>query len=225
MEEKDKPTVEIKADALTKTEEYCIVLDYLPTGKSSAVKTESLAQVIGKDFFTLLEVTPKEGVSLNIGEVVYVGKNDRPKINLIKNRIRFGELTSNSISEIEDAISDIVDEKKEKFLDFYNKSRPISLRRHQLELLPGLGKKHMLDLLKEREKSPFTSFEDIIKRVKSMPDPKKSIVKRVMEELEGPEDKHYLFSRPPAVQKPNFYGNKGFDNNSRNFTNRSFQRR
>ncbi len=212
-----------KVDTTQKTEEYCIVLDYLPTGKSSAIKSESLAQVIGKDFFTLLEVTPKVGINLSIGETVYVGKDDRPKINLIKNRIRFGELTSNSISEIEDVINEIVEEKKEKFLEFYNKSRPISLKRHQLELLPGLGKKHMLDVLKEREKEPFKSFEEITKRVKNMPDPKKAIVKRIMEELEGPEDKHYLFSRPPAAPKPSYYDRNQSGN--RNFPNRGFQRR
>lgn len=201
MENKEN---ESKLESNPKTEEYCIVLDYMPTGKSSAIKTESLAQVIGKEFFTLLEVTPKEGINLNIGETVYVGKEERDKINLIKNRIRFGELTSNSISEIEDTISDIVEEKKEKYLKFYNNSRPISIKRHQLELLPGLGKKHMLDILKEREKTPFETFNDIVKRVKSMPDPKKAIVRRIMEELEGAEDKHYLFVRPPAQPRPAF---------------------
>lgn len=205
MEEKN-----VKAEAPQKTEEYCIVLDYMPTGKSSAVRTEPIAQVIGKEFFTLLEVTPKPGVGLSIGEDVYVGKDERPKINLIKNRIKFSELTSNSVSEIEDTIEDIVNEKKEKYLEFYNKARPISLKRHQLELLPGLGKKHMLDLLKEREKEEFKSYEDIVKRVKNMPDPKKAIIKRIMEELEGPEDKHYIFVRPPAAPKRDFNNRSNF---------------
>lgn len=211
-----------KPEVALKTEEYCIVLDYMPTGKSSAIKTESLAQVIGKEFFTLLEVTPKEGIHLNVGETVYVGKDERDKINLIKNRIRFGELTSNSISEIESVIVDIVEEKKDKYLKFFNNSRPISIKRHQLELLPGLGKKHMLDILKERDKSMFVSFDDIVKRVKNMPDPKKAVVKRIMEELEGAEDKHYLFVRPPVQQKPQF--NKSYSNNRR-FDNSNFQRR
>lgn len=218
----DKKDIETKAEGPLKTEEYCVVLDYMPTGKSSAIKTESLAQVIGKEFFTLLEVTPKDGISLSIGETVYVGKEERDKINLIKNRIRFGELTSNSISEIEDTINDIVEEKKEKYLKFYNNSRPISIRRHQLELLPGLGKKHMLDILKEREKSQFDNFEDIVKRVKNMPDPKKAVVKRIMEELEGAEDKHYLFVRPPAQPKPSF--NNRYSSN-RPFENRGFTKR
>jgi len=186
-------------------EENAIVLDYMPTGKPSAVRTEALAQVIGKEFFTLLEVVPKNGVSLNIGEEVYIGKDERKKVELVKGRISFKDLTSNSLSEIEGAIADMVEANLEKYLNFFNTARGISLKRHQLELLPGLGKKHMLDLLDQREKGKFTSFEDIIKRVKGVPEPKKAIIKRIMEELEDPEDKHFLFVRPPTAPKKPFY--------------------
>jgi len=186
-------------------EENAIVLDYMPTGKPSAVRTEALAQVIGKEFFTLLEVVPKNGVSLSIGEEVYIGKDERKKIELVKGRISFKDLTSNSLSEIEGTIEDLVEANLEKYLNFYNTARGISLKRHQLELLPGLGKKHMLDMLDQREKGKFLSFEDITKRVKGAPDPKKSIVKRIMEELEGPEDKHFIFVRPPTAEKKPFY--------------------
>jgi putative nucleotide binding protein len=215
MENRDEKKTEPQ-----KTEEYCVVLDYLPTGKSSAVRTEAIAQVIGKDFFTLLEVTPKPGVNLSVGETVYVGKDDRPKINLIKNRIKFGELTSNSVAEIEDTIVDIIEENKEKYLEFYNKARPISLKRHQLELLPSLGKKHMNDILNEREKKPFESFDEIVKRVKNMPEPKKAIVKRIMEELEGAEDKHYIFVRPPAAPKKPYFNKNNSQGNRNNFRRR-----
>jgi len=186
-------------------EENAIVLDYMPTGKPSAVRTEAMAQVIGKEFFTLLEVVPKNGVSLNIGEEVYIGKDERKKIELVKGRIAFKDLTSSSLSEIEGAIEDIVNNDLDKYLNFYNTARGISLKRHQLELLPGLGKKHMLDMLNQRDKGKFTSFEDIIKRVKGVPDPKKSVIKRIMEELEDPEDKHFLFVRAPTAPKKPFY--------------------
>ncbi len=183
-------------------EENALVLDYMPKGKSSAAKTEPLAQVMGKDYFTLLEVAPKPGISLNVGEEVYVGKDERPKIELVKGRISFRDLTSNSLSELEEVIGKIVEGQKEKYLAFFNTSRAISLRRHQLELLPGMGKKHMLAVLDEREKKPFATLEEIPQRVKGVPDPVKSIVKRIVEELEGPEDKHYLFVRPPAEPRP-----------------------
>jgi len=183
-------------------EEHALVLDYMPTGKPSASKTEAVAQVIGKDFFTLLEVTPKAGTHLNVGEEIYVGKDERPKVELVKGRIMYKDLTSNSLSELEEVIAKIIGEKKEKFLGFFNTSRAISLRRHQLELLPGMGKKHMLAILDERDKKPFASLEEVPIRVKGTPDIVKMLVKRVIGELEGSEDKHYLFVRPPAEPRP-----------------------
>ena len=184
-----------------KTEEVAKVLDYMPTGKSSDNKTIALAQAMGTNYFTLLEVTPKIGSSFTIGEDIKVGKDNRDKVELIKGRINFKDLTSNSLSELNDTVEDIVTEQTNKYLMFFNKARSISLKRHQLELLPGIGKKHVLELLDQREKGVFESFEDISSKVKNMPDPKKAVIKRIIEELEGPEDKHYLFVRPPAAPK------------------------
>jgi len=62
-----------------------------------------------------------------------------------------------------------------------------------LELIPGIGKKYMWQVINEREKKPFLSFDDIIKRTE-LPNPVKLITKRVMEELEG-ESKYRLFTR------------------------------
>ena len=64
---------------------------------------------------------------------------------------------------------------------------------HQLELLPGLGKKHMWEIIDERKFEPFKSFEDIKKRIKLMPDPKKIIINRILKEILGNE-KHHIFT-------------------------------
>jgi putative nucleotide binding protein len=210
----------IGGDVKMAAEEYGIVLDYMPTGKSSAAKTEPLAQVIGKDSFTLLEVVPKPGISLTIGEEVYVGKDDRPKVELVKGRIAYKDLTSNSLSELEDIIEEIVLAQKEKFLNFFNTSRAISLYRHQLELLPGLGKKNMLAILDEREKKPFASFEEISQRVKGVSDAQKMIVRRIVEELEGIDTKHYLFVRPPSEPRENRFNR--FSNQNRGYPPRRY---
>tara|TARA_Y100000310_G_scaffold268022_1_gene280418 strand:- start:2348 stop:2923 length:576 start_codon:yes stop_codon:yes gene_type:complete len=181
-------------------EDYAIVLDYLAKGHPNAFKSEPTAQVMGTEFFTLLEVVPKG--ELKIGEKIYVGKEERDKVEYIKKRIPFKSLTSTAISELEKTIEKTIEGNNEKFLDFFNAAGPITIKRHQLELLPGFGKKHMLDLLKERDKKPFESFEDIASRVKLVPNPMNSLVKRVMEELEYDDLKHYLFARPPAKERP-----------------------
>ncbi|MDO8480792.1 MAG: DUF655 domain-containing protein, partial [Nanoarchaeota archaeon] len=72
---------------------------------------------------------------------------------------------------------------------------PLSMRMHQLELLPGLGKKHMWEILEQRDIEPFKDFEDLKKRVKLLPSPEKAVAKRILKELEGNE-KHNLFVEP-----------------------------
>jgi len=180
-------------------EDYALVLDYLPQGKSSDFKSKQLAQVIGTEFFTLLEVVPKS--ELKVMEKVYIGKDVRDKIELIKSRITSKQLTSAANSELEKAIESIVIENEKKFIFFFNNSSGVSLRLHKLELLPGIGHKHLQDTLAERKKKPFETFKEIQERIPLLPDPLKLIVKRIANELTG-EEKYYLFTRPPA--KPDF---------------------
>lgn len=184
-------------------EDYAIVLDYLPTGKSTGYKHEPLAQLLGTQYFTLLEVVPK--AELKAMEEVYVGKDERPKIDYIKRRIGYKELTNNSVAELERAVEDIIKKNEQRFVDFFNKAVPITLKRHQLELLPGLGKKHLFEILAEREKQPFANFADLEKRIHLMPNPTKLLTKRILEELEPePDEKHFIFARPPPRPQEEF---------------------
>ncbi|MBN2067782.1 MAG: DUF655 domain-containing protein [Candidatus Diapherotrites archaeon] len=180
-------------------EERALVLDYLAKGKPNSYKSEPVAQVLGEQFFTLLEVVPKK--ELKVMESIYVGKDERAEIDYIKRRINSDELTSTAAAELEKAIEKIVEENTARFLEFYNTAGPITLRRHQLELLPGFGKKHMQDIIRERQKKPFESFEDLNKRVKLLPDTFKAIVKRIEFELREPNLNHYLFVRPPVKER------------------------
>ncbi len=174
-------------------EEWAYVLDFLPVGHPANREKRPIAQVIGVDYFTLLKVAPKPGVKLDVMEKVYIGEGKRDKIASIIGRINVSELTASAYAELEYAIQKIVEENERKFVEFFNTAGPLTTKLHQLELLPGIGKKHMWEIIEERKKKPFESFEDIKKRVTTLPDPKKAIVKRVMEELEGTDEKWFLF--------------------------------
>ncbi len=184
------------------TEEHAMVLDYLPRGKPSSYKTEAVAQVIGIEHFTLLEIVPK--AELKTMEEIYIGREEREKVERIKQRISYEELTNNSLAEIEKAIETIVSRNEKRFVDFFNSAGAITIRRHTLELLPGMGKKHLFSILEERAKTPFESFADIEKRVHLMPNVLHTIVKRIVEELRGEAEKHYLFARPPVRKEEIF---------------------
>ncbi len=180
----------------TKREEKAIVLDFLPNGYSFDTRPSHLkspvAQAIGTEKFTLLELVPKKGIFLQPYEEVYVGEAKRDKVHHINGKIAPGKLTQTAKAELEHAVKQIVEENEPRYVEFFNKAQPLSTRMHVLELLPGVGKKHMWEIIEERRGEPFTSFDEMRKRVKLMPDPKKAVVKRVLQELEGTE-KHGLF--------------------------------
>ncbi|MHC1591977.1 MAG: DUF655 domain-containing protein, partial [Candidatus Helarchaeales archaeon] len=187
-----------------KYEEYVVVLDFLQRGRQDlnsrkpSYSSEPLVQAIGEEFFTLLELVPYKHAYINIRERIYIGKqeNKRKKIAHIKKRIRYEDLTSTAKFEINGAIESIIDRNPKRFLDFFNNARPITTRKHQLELLPGVGKKLMWDFINEVKKKPFDSFEEITERVR-IPDPKKLIVKRILQEIENEHEKYRLFTRYP----------------------------
>ena len=177
-------------------EENVIVLDFLPNGyalddRPMYMKTP-IAQAMGKEHFVLLELVPKKGMHLQLYEEVYIGEGKRDKVHHIVGKIPVSRLTSTAKSELEFAIKDVVEKNEKRFVDFFNNARPLSTRMHQIELLPGVGKKHMWEIINAREEKAFESFEDIKKRVKLIPNPEKLIIKRILEELEGAE-KHRLF--------------------------------
>jgi len=177
-------------------EETVVVLDFLPHGypfdtRPMHQKTP-VAQAIGNEHFTLLEIVPKKDVFLQPYEEVYVGEGKRDKVHHIMGKLTLDKLTETAKMELNFIIEDIIKKNKKRFVDFFNNAMPINTRRHQIELLPGIGKKHMWEILEEREEKPFSDFEDIKKRVKLMPDPEKLVIKRILLELNN-DDKYKVF--------------------------------
>ncbi len=173
-------------------EEKAIILDFLPHGYPLEMRHIPVAQAIGLNRFTLLELVPRRGVQLQLKEEVYIGEGKRDKIEFIRGRLFQTKITETGKLQLRDIIEKIIDTKEQMFVDFFNNAGAVSTRLHQLELLPGLGKKHTQAVIEEREKEKFKSFEDIKQRIKNMPDPKKIIEKRLMEELTE-EVRHRLF--------------------------------
>lgn len=176
-------------------EEYALVLDFLPYGKSGEARKEPVAQMLGEAQFTLLEATPKPGVVLKPGERVYVGKDERDKVDRIKGRVTWRDLTNGAQKECHEFLKKIVNEREQYFVDFLNRAGPINIRSHSLEDLPSVGKKHLSVILEQREKSPFTSFDDVHGRVPHLGRIEDLIVARIEHELDGTA-KYYLFAKP-----------------------------
>ncbi|NYZ77621.1 DUF655 domain-containing protein [Candidatus Micrarchaeota archaeon] len=177
-------------------EDYALVIEYLPLGHSSQIKREPVVQLLGTRFFTLLEATVKPNAAIVLGQRVYVGREGREEVDHIKGRITYDKLTNGAREFLPNILRQTVEERESDFVNFLNNARPISIRVHTLDLLPGIGKKNMEALLREREKAKFGSFEDLKKRVPTLTDPVGIFVHRILNELEGKE-KQYLFAKPP----------------------------
>ena len=64
-------------------EDYATVLEYLPNGYPLEKKMMPIVQAIGKENFTLLELVPRRGINIEIGEDVYIGEGRRDRKSVV----------------------------------------------------------------------------------------------------------------------------------------------
>ncbi len=190
-----------------KYEDFAYVLDVFP---ASELKTqaqnivvhrdENVIQLLGEDFFTLLEAATPRGNKPVIGNRLYIGRDVPRSILRILRRILYDDLTVNAKMNLERAILKILEENEKRFVEFFNTARPLTSRMHSLELIPGIGKKIAMKIIEERGIKPFESYEDLKKRG-GVQDPVKALQQRILEELRDPEEKYRLFARPPIFRE------------------------
>ncbi len=180
-------------------ENFAYILDYLPNGRQTerGFHREPLALAIGESELKLFELVPRPGVTLVAGSRVplVAQAGAPPPIDHVRRRVGYDELTVAARSELPSALERIVTGNAAKYLRFFNESPAVSRRFHLLELLPGIGKKTMQQIVDERKRAPFASFSDIEARL-HLKSPEKLIVGRIEQELSGVEDKYRLFVAP-----------------------------
>jgi putative nucleotide binding protein len=173
-----------------------IVLDFLPHGRTEddrpQYEKEPLAYVLDSEEFELYEIIAESDADVTIGDRI------DPATAEFATRyktIEYEDLPGGAQSELEYVIEDLVEERERRFVDFYNDAQPITLRLHQLNLLPGIGKKLRNNILDERKRNPFESFEELEERIGGLHDPEQVLVDRIMEELREDDLKYRIFAR------------------------------
>jgi len=174
-----------------------VILDYLPRGRADddrpQYKKSPVAYALDEETFALYEVSldsdadvaiddrldPKAGVE-GIGRVREIGYDD---------------ISGGAQAELEYVVREIVERDEGRFVDFYNDAQPITLRLHQLNLLPGIGKKLRNNIIDQRKRGPFESFEELEERVAGLHNPQEILVERIIEELRDDELKYRTFVR------------------------------
>ena len=174
-----------------------VVLDFLPHGRADddrpQYQKEAIAYAVGDAEFRLYELTLEEDVALGIDDQVSVDPTEEGIARV--REVDHEDLSGGARSELEYVVEDLVEAEEERFVDFYNEAQPITLRLHQLNLLPGIGKKLRNSILDERKREPFADFEDLAERVPGLHDPRSVLVDRVMEELRDEDLKYRTFVR------------------------------
>lgn len=174
-----------------------VVLDYLPHGRAGddrpRYRRSPLAQTLGTDGFGLFELVLESGEGVKIGDQVPIDPPDEGVAAV--REIGYDDLSGGARSELEHVVRDLVDADEARFVDFYNEAGPISLRLHQLNLLPGIGDKLRDKVLDARKRGPFNSFEEVENRVSGLHNPKETIIERILEEIRGENVKYRLFAR------------------------------
>ena len=169
-----------------KYEEFAMVLDFLPRGKSEVIKGREgpMVEAIGEERLTLLELLAMENQSFDLGERVKIGKEGREKIVSVLGKLAYEELTPEAKTSLPAVVENVVRGNETKYVAYFNELQPLTPRLHGLELIPGIGKTFMKEIVESRERRPFSSFSDIQERV-GLRDPAKMIARRIVEELTG----------------------------------------
>ncbi len=181
------------------------ILDYMPLGyafdRYPEYRNKPVVQAIGERYLTLLEAEPYEGVDFSPGEREVLDQFSR--IKKIIGRIDYVDLSSAAKTVLPDVLRKIILNNEKVYIEFFNMAEPITIRLHSLELLPGIGKKTMKNILEERKKKPFESFRDLQERTK-ISDPVKMLVDRIIQEIQGGQ-KYYLFIKPYRRERGALY--------------------
>lgn len=174
--------------------EYGVVLDVLPHGRSDAdepqYRRSPVIYVVGVADFALYELTLADDADISIGDRVALQPDFEPGIQRGR-QTDYEGLSDGARSELDYVVEEIVEAEERRFVDFFNDAQPVSLRLHQLNLLPGIGDKLRDNVLDERKRAPFESFEDLEERVSGLHDPESIVVDRIKAEIRGDEDLKY----------------------------------
>lgn len=173
-----------------------VVLDVLPHGRTEddrpQYQKEPLAYALDTDGFGLYELVLDGDVSLSIADTLDI--YDTEQVQRVT-EIDYEDLPGGASSELEYVIEDLVTEHEQEYVDIYNDAQPITLRLHQLNLLPGIGKKLRNDILDERKRKPFESFDELESRIGGLHNPREILVERIMEEIREDDLKYRMFVR------------------------------
>ncbi|HET7323230.1 MAG TPA: DUF655 domain-containing protein [Halococcus sp.] len=145
-------------------------------------------QTVGETRFTLLEFAVVADADLSPGDRLAV---ESEAVIGVYRRLTYHTLTQAAQDRLKATIRDIIAANEGRFIDAYNNAQPIGLRKHQLDVLPGIGDTRRETIIDERRQGAFENFADLATRVDSLHDPQALLVERALTELKEVENARY----------------------------------
>ena len=169
-----------------KYEEYAYVLDFISMGKSKTVHGREgiIVTALGEERLTLLEILGIEDSTFEVGEKIYIGKEGRTKVQSVLGKLDYEQITGSAQSELSNVVTTIVKNNERRFADYINNAQPLTPRKHSLELIPGIGKTYLKQIIEQIEKQKFINYKDMEERA-GLKEPVNHISKRILDEIAG----------------------------------------
>jgi len=169
-----------------KYEEYAYVLDFISMGKSKTVHGREgiIVTALGEERLTLLEILGIEDSTFEVGEKIYIGKEGRTKVQSVLGKLDYEQITGSAQSELSNVVTTIVKNNERRFVDYINNAQPLTPRKHSLELIPGIGKTYLKQIIEQIEKQKFINYKDMEERA-GLKEPVNHISKRILDEIAG----------------------------------------
>ena len=171
-------------------ETHLAVLTVLPPETTD--ETDHRIHGIGTDRFTLLEGTLTEDATVVPGDRVALTDDEQGPHAAVTQRLTYETLSQDAQDRLKATVESIITANEQRFVEYYNDAQPISLRRHQLDLLPGIAESRRETILRQRKRRPFADFDDLAARIEQLREPHTILAERVLTELQD-EVKYTLF--------------------------------
>ena len=133
------------------------ILDILEHGHVDRQQRNStpIVQAIETPGFNLYEMYYNKSQELKVQEKVILTKDTGSKVGKVKRKLKYHGLTRTSKELLQSTIELHLDDREDLYVTFLNKAESITTKRHQLNLLPGVGQKLMWEIINQRQKKPF----------------------------------------------------------------------
>ena len=121
---------------------------------------------------------------------ISIDENERDEIESVLRMVRYNDLSGQGKNDLSQIIGEIILDKPEAYLSFFNRAQHLSRKMHSFGLLPALGQKLASQLAEMRGRG-WGSLEEVdlsLKQIRPNFSVETLLAERFIQEMENPQD-------------------------------------